>query len=166
MASRIARRLASKTPGTPESYVITANRVTGADPRGLMCGLLAAAEDIRINCKVTPSKGATKNPIRGIRCFLHNADLECDWYYSREYWDEYLTMLARNHFNRFNLVFAHQTAYLAPPYPFWLDIPEFPMIWARNQTPAQQKLNLEMLQYISQGATDRGIDFTLGVWQA
>ena len=37
-------------------------------------------------------------------------------------------MLARNHFNRFNLVFAHQTAYLAPPYPFWLDLPDFPEI--------------------------------------
>ena len=61
--------------------------------------------------------------MRGIRYFLHNADLERDWYYSRQYWDEYLSMLAQNRFNRFNLVFAHQTDYLAPPYPFWVDLP-------------------------------------------
>jgi len=153
------------SPGEPESYVIDANRISGSDPRGLMYGLLAAAEQIRFTGKVTPTKGATKNPIRGIRYFLHNADLERDWYYSKAYWDEYLSMLARNHFNRFNLVFAHQTEYLAPPYPFWIDVPEFPNIRALRLTPSQQKQNLEMLQYISQGAADRGIDFTLGVWQ-
>src|SRR5688572_27819354 len=94
------------SPGEPESYVISANRITGADARGLMYGLLATAEQIRLSGRITPLSGSTKNPIRGIRYFLHNADLERDWYYSKEYWDEYLGMLARNHFNRFNLVFA------------------------------------------------------------
>ena len=46
-----------------------------------------------------------------------------------------------------------------------MDIPEFPSIHARNLSAAQQKQNLEMLQYISQAATDHGIDFTLGIWQ-
>src|SRR5262249_27254586 len=101
------------TAGPPPSHVIASNRINRSDPRGLMYGLLAAADQIRTTGKVTPAKGATQNPIRGIRYFLHNADLERDWYYSREYWDEYLGMLARNHFNRFNLVFAHQTEYLA-----------------------------------------------------
>src|SRR6266566_404665 len=118
--------------GAPESYVISANRVTGADERGLMYGLLAAAEQIRSDGKVTPSKGSPQTPMRGIRYFLHNADLERDWYYSRQYWDGYLSMLAQNRFNRFNLVFAHQTDYLAPPYPFWIELPEFPTIRAKN----------------------------------
>src|SRR5881394_972008 len=152
-------------PGAPESYTIAANKITGSDERGLMYGLLAAAEQIRAGGKITPSKGVPQTPIRGIRYFLHNADLERDWYYSREYWDEYLSMLTRNRFNRFNLVFAHQTDYLAPPYPFWVDIPEFPAIRAKNLTAAQREKNLEMLRYISQGAADRGIDFTLGVWE-
>src|SRR6185503_7732353 len=140
-------------------------KVTGADARGLLYGLLEAAEQVRKSGRITAAKGASKTPMRGIRYFLHNADLERDWYYSHEYWDEYLSMLARNRFNRFNLVFAHQTDYLAPPYPFWVDLPEFPTIRAKNLTPEQRAKNLEMLQYISQAATDRGIDFTLGVWE-
>jgi hypothetical protein len=152
-------------PGAPESYAITARKITGADPRGLMYGLLAVAEQIRTEGLFTPQQAAPKTPIRGIRYFLHNEDLERDWYYSHEYWDEYLSMLARNRFNRFNLVFAHQTDYLAPPYPFWMDLPEFPTIRARNLSAAQRERNLEMLRYISQGAAGRGIDFTLGVWE-
>jgi hypothetical protein len=97
--------------------------------------------------------------------FIHNQDLEKNWYYSRDYWNEFFAMLARDRFNRFNLVFAHQTDYLAPPYPFWVDIPEFPMVKARNLSDEQRHNNLEMLQFISQDAADHGIDFTLGVWE-
>src|SRR5580704_12633151 len=92
-------------PGEPESYVIAGSKITGADPRGLMYGLLTAAEQISRDGKVTPQKAAPKTTIRGIRYFIHNEDMERDWYYSHEYWDEYLSMLARNRFNRFNLVF-------------------------------------------------------------
>jgi hypothetical protein len=74
-------------------------------------------------------------------------------------------MLAQNRFNRFNLVFAHQTNYLAPPYPFWLDLPEFPQIRVPGLSADQRNTNLQMLQYISQAAADHGIDFTLGVWE-
>jgi hypothetical protein len=152
-------------PGPPESWTLAPGRVTGADSRGLLYGLLEAAEQIRKNGRITAAKGASKTPMRGIRYFLHNADLERDWYYSKEYWDDYLSMLARNRFNRFNLVFAHQTDYLAPPYPFWLELPEFPTIRAKNLTAAQREKNLEMLRYIAQGAVARGIDFALGVWE-
>lgn len=155
----------SMEPGAPESWTLAPGKVTGSDARGLMYGLLEAAEQIRKSGRISAAKGAPKTPIRGIRYFLHNADLERDWFYSKEYWDEYLSMLVRNRFNRFNLVFAHQTDYLAPPYPFWIELPEFPTIRAKNLSPAQRNKNLEMLQYISQGCVSRGIDFTLGVWE-
>src|SRR5574341_1276478 len=74
-------------------------------------------------------------------------------------------MLARNRFNRFNLVFAHQTNYLAPPYPFWLALPEFPQIRVPGLSAAERERNLEMLRFISQTADDHGIDFALGVWE-
>ncbi|MDQ6662973.1 MAG: hypothetical protein M3Z23_01100, partial [Acidobacteriota bacterium] len=151
--------------GLPESFTITGTRIMGADDRGLMYGLFEAAEQIDRDGRLHDFKGAPSTPIRGIRTFIHNAALERDWYYSHEYWDRYFTMLAHDRFNRFNLVFAHQTDYLAPPYPFWLDLPEFPTIKARNLTPVQRRRNLEMLQYISHSAVDHGIDFTLGVWE-
>src|SRR5712672_2432486 len=59
-------------PGAPESYTITAKKITAADPRGLMYGLLAVAEQIRTEGRFTPQQAAPKTPIRGIRYFLHN----------------------------------------------------------------------------------------------
>jgi hypothetical protein len=149
----------------PEAFEIEPLRITGGDLRGLMYGFLEAAEQIRARGRITFTKGSPATPMRGIRYFIHNHDLDERWYYSHEYWDEYFAMLARRRFNRFNLVFAHQTNYLAPPYPFWLDLPEFPEIRVSGLSSAQRQRNLEMLQYISQAAADHGIDFTLGVWE-
>jgi hypothetical protein len=83
--------------------------------------------------------------------------------HTKNYWLAYIEMLARNRFNRLNLVFAHQTDYLAPPYPFWITVPKFPKIKPKNGE--HQAENLAMLQYISQTAADHGIDFTLGIWE-
>src|ERR1700704_5047640 len=130
-----------------------------------MYGLLEAAEQLRTGGRIVPASGCPSVAMRGIRYFLHNADLERDWYYSKDYWQQYLAMLARNRFNRFNLVFAHQTSYMAPPYPFWLALPEFPEIRVPGLSDAQRQQNLDMLQFISQTAVDYGIDFTLGVWE-
>jgi hypothetical protein len=149
----------------PESFVIAPGRILGGDPRGLMYGLLEAAEQIRAGGRLVAARGSPSTPLRGIRYFTHNHDLEERWYYAREYWDAYFAMLSRDRFNRFNLVFAHQTNYLAPPYPFWLDLPEFPEIRVPGLSQADRQRNLETLQYISQAAADHGIDFTLGVWE-
>ena len=157
----------SVRPGSmpPESFRLSGNQLLASDQRGLMYGLLHAAEEVRRDGRLSDASESPRVAMRGIRYFIHNEALEHDWYYSRAYWDEYFAMLARDRFNRFNLVFAHQTDYLAPPYPFWFNIPEFPEIHALNLSPEQQRRNLEMLQYISQSATDHGIDFTLGIWE-
>ena len=152
-------------PGAPESYEISGNTIRASDDRGLMYGLLEAAAEMRRDGRLTDKRESPKVAMRGIRVFIESEDLDQDWYYSHEYWDQFFGMLASDRFNRFNLVFAHQTDYLAPPYPFWVDIPEFPNIRARNLTAAQREKNLAMLQYISQDAVDHGIDFTLGVWE-
>jgi hypothetical protein len=151
--------------GKPECYTIVRRLVSGSDERGLMYGLLEAAEQIRASGRVSDAAGCPAVAMRGIRYFIHNHDLEKNWYYSREYWDQYFDLLARSRFNRFNLVFAHQTNYLAPPYPFWIKVPEFPEIRVPGLTAEQRTRNLEMLKYISQAAADHGIDFTLGVWE-
>lgn len=152
-------------PGPAESFEVLPDRVIGADERGLMYGLLAAAEQIRGTGALRPDRGAPATAIRGIRKFLHNAELERDWYYSPEHWDAFFAMLARARFNRFNLVFAHQTNYLAPPYPFWLELPEFPEVRVPGLSAAEKERNLKTLCAIAQAAADHGIDFTLGIWE-
>ena len=152
-------------PGNPECYTLNRDGIRASDDRGLMYGLLEAAEQIQSSGRVAEASGCPATAMRGIRYFVHNHDLERNWYYSRDYWDEYFSMLARNRFNRFNLVFAHQTNYLAPPYPFWLELPEFPQIRVPGLSADERNRNLEMLRYISQAATDHGVDFTLGIWE-
>ncbi|HSB17087.1 MAG TPA: hypothetical protein VLE22_21735 [Bryobacteraceae bacterium] len=159
------RFTAEITPDAPETYRIEPGRITGGDLRGLMYGLLEAAAQIRERGRLFAVKGAPATPMRGIRWFLHNADLERDWYYSHEYWRDFFAMLARNRFNRFNLVFAHQTEYLAPPYPYWVELPEFRNVRAPGLSSAERDRNLEMLRFISHTAAEHGVDFTLGIWE-
>ncbi len=168
IADRGLRPLRLRTEVTaeaPESWRIESNRITGGDLRGLMYGLLAAAEQIRTRGYLVAARGKPATSMRGIRIFLHNEDLEKDWYYSPDYWREFFAMLARNRFNRINLVFAHQTPYLAPPYPYWVDLPEFPRIRVPGLTDGERRRNFEMLRFISQTAAEHAIDFTLGIWE-
>jgi hypothetical protein len=152
-------------PGAAESYEIVGRTISGGDERGLMYGLLAAAEQIRSRGRLADERGAPRVALRGTRLFIHNAELERGWYFSREHWEAFFSMLARDRFNRFNLVFAHQTEYLAPPYPFWVEVPELPAVRARGLSGAERARNLAMLQTISQAAATHGIDFTLGIWE-
>jgi hypothetical protein len=149
----------------PETYRIAPGLITGGDLRGLMYGLLDAAEQIRRRGRVWAAHGRPATPIRGIRWFLHNRELEEEWFYSKQHWLDLFSFLARCRFNRFNLVYAHQTNYQAPPYPFWLALDDYPEIRAPGLAALEQQRHLEMLRFISQAAADHGIDFTLGIWQ-
>ena len=100
---------------------MTSEGITGSDERGLMYGHARGRRaDSRERADFECFGMSPRSPYAASATFLHNHDLEQSWYYSHDYWDQYFSMLARNRFNRFNLVFAHQTNYLAPPYPFWL----------------------------------------------
>jgi hypothetical protein len=151
--------------GPPDSFDLTPERVIAPDERGLMYGLLAAAEQVRATGRLHPESGRPRTAIRGIRTFLHNEVLEEGWYFSDDYWRAYFAMLARQRFNRFNLVFAHQTGYLAPPYPYWLILPDFPGVRVPALSPERQARNLDRLCRIAAAAADHGIDFTLGIWE-
>ena len=170
-------------PDAPEAYIISpatfdGRRVlvlAGADERGLMYALLELARRITPLESGTPlsqwlgnfppETGEPAVPLRGMIQFLHSADLERSWYYDREYWETYLGMLAKDRFNSFNLVFAHQSSYLAPPYPFLFDVEEYPQVRVPGLSAADQHRNLETLQMIARLARQRGIDFIMGIWE-
>ncbi|MGH9663456.1 MAG: hypothetical protein ACRD9L_03415, partial [Bryobacteraceae bacterium] len=73
----------------PESFRIDPGRISGGDLRGLMYGLLEAAEQIRRTGRVVPAKGSPATQVRGIRVFVHNRDLDESWFYSTEYWQQF-----------------------------------------------------------------------------
>jgi hypothetical protein len=146
--------------------------VAGTDDRGLMYALLEIARQVPFLTPGAPVLDAIKetsespaSPVRSMVVFLHNQDDERDWYYSKDYWLEYFGMLAADRWNTFNLVFSHQTPYLAPMYPFHVKVDQYPEVKAKGLSDEQREKNLEMLRFISSLAKDRGLDFTLSIWQ-
>jgi hypothetical protein len=84
-----------------EPYSMGGAHITGGDLRGLMYGLLEAAEQIRATGHFTKSMGNPAASLRGVRIVL-NADLEAT---PEAFWSSYFRMLARNRFNRAHVVF-------------------------------------------------------------
>lgn len=146
--------------------------LAGADDRGLMYALLDIARRMESLEKGKDGLAAVPEiserpaaPVRGMVVFLHNEDLERDWYYSRKYWEDYLGMLAADRWNTFDLVFSHQTPYLSPMYAFHVNVDQYPEVRAKGLTEEQRKKNLDTLRMISSMAKERGLDFTLSIWQ-
>jgi hypothetical protein len=84
-----------------DPYSLGGAHITGGDLRGLMYGLLEAAEQIRATGHFTKTIGNPAASLRGVRIVL-NAELEKA---PEEFWNSYFRMLARNRFNRAHVVF-------------------------------------------------------------
>jgi hypothetical protein len=109
--------------------------------------------------------------IRGVmKCFTSDVE-DKPWYNDRAMWPEYLTMLATQRFNRFNLAFGIgydftreiRDCYFHFAYPFLLDVPGY-KVRAKGLPDAERDRNLEMLKFISDETARRGMRFQLGIW--
>jgi hypothetical protein len=124
------------TSDAAETYRIQPRLIQGGDLRGLMYGLLAAAEQIRSSGRLMQEKGVPSTPMRGIRWVVETRDVEKEWFQSEDLWRASIRMLARNRINRFHLAFAQAT---------------------------RSARSLAMLRFISSTCAEHAIDFTLGV---
>jgi hypothetical protein len=146
--------------------------VSGADDRGLMYALLDVAD--RIGWAEDP-----KNPFSEVRNIeekpavseralsiytMHQGNFE-SYFYDESYWERYLDMLAKNRYNTFALLFGYENwGYFSPPYPYFFDIEEFPNVKVIGITENKQLKNLRALNRIIDMTHERGMDFTLGIW--
>ena len=146
--------------------------MTGADDRGLMYALLDVAE--RIGLAGGPAealsfiRAADEKPAlaeRGcIKYTFNKAQFEKE-FFDKDYWSAYLDALAANRFNTFYLIFGYENGgYLAPPYPYFFDLPEFPEVKAIGIDASMQQRYNEALHRVIAMAHERGISFTLGIW--
>ena len=96
------------------------------------------------------------------------------WFYDRQQWREYLTMLASNRFNRFALTLGmgYNYPYHNPwitdvyfyfPYPFLLRLPGYDVEVA-GLSDEERDANLDMLRFIGRETARRGLDFQLALW--
>lgn len=150
----------------------------GSDTRGLVYALLELAD--RVNCAADPLEalnGVSRtiekpaNRVRSVmRAFVSEVE-DKPWFYDREMWPRYLTTLATQRFNRFNLSFGIgydflrevTDAYFLFAYPFFLSVPEHD-VHVPELADAERDRNLEMLKFISEETVARGLQFQLGIW--
>ncbi|MEO8368287.1 MAG: hypothetical protein ABI806_03740 [Candidatus Solibacter sp.] len=150
----------------------------GHDERGLVYAVLELADLVRTSADPVAALAAAKplaeqpaNRVRSLtRLFCTDVE-DKPWYNDREMWPRYLTMLAEQRFNRFNLAmgigydFVRQVtdAYFLFAYPFLLNVPGYSV--RSPQLPAAERdSNLAMLKFISEQTVLRGMQFQLGLW--
>jgi len=150
----------------------------GSDARGLTYALLELAD--QVNYASEPLHGmASLEPVveRPANCVRSNmrlfaSDVEDKaWFYDREFWERYLTLLATERFNRFNLALGLgydfpsgiRDAYFHFAYPFLVKVAGYDVRVTSFSEPERER-NLEMLHFISEETAARGLDFQLGLW--
>lgn len=157
-----------KTTGNDNTIWI----ISGYDDRGLMYGLLDVA--IRIGWssdKDNPMSEVievTEKPDvseRAISLYTMNRAYWESRFYDTVYWKKYLDLLAENRFNSMVLIFGYENGgFLAPSYPYFFDVEEFSDVKMVGITPQQQQQNLEAMNHLISMAHERGIRFTVGIW--
>ena len=173
-------------PGVPEALALAHGRIgarrvlfaLGSDVRGLVYALLELADRVRFATnpldelnRIPRTVEQPANRLRGLaRAFVSDVE-DKPWFNDREMWPRYLTTLATQRFNRFNLTLSLgydflrdvTDAYFLFPYPFLLPVPGYD-VRATGLSDAERDQNLEMLRFISEQTIARGLQFQLGLW--
>ncbi|UCG48556.1 MAG: hypothetical protein JSU94_02035 [Phycisphaerales bacterium] len=179
-ANRLHDRLDIPRPQAAESLLVRhvkwakqdALLISAADDRGLMYALLDVADRVawatNSNDPLSEVLDTTEQPAVAERALsmytMHQGRFE-SFFYDESYWARYLDMLAKNRFNTFALLFGYENwGYFSPPYPYFFNLPNFPDVKVVGITEAKQRRNLEALNRVIEMTHERGMNFTLGIW--
>ena len=179
-AARLLAELRLSPVKEPESLLIRKlNRdgrsvllVTGHDARGLMYALLDVADRVgwaksaeQPFSEVRDTEEKPFTSTRALSIYTFNRAYWESRFYDEVHWARYLDVLAQNRFNSLVVIFGYENGgFLAPCYPYFFDVPEFPGVRMVGITPEQQQRNLAALNRLIQMAHDRGVSFTVGIW--
>jgi hypothetical protein len=178
--AELGRKFRLDLPVGPESLLIQqvpwGNKrilfVCGSDPLGLAYALYEVADRIGWS---EPGASALSQ-VRDVRESPSVRDRSLSIYSmqqayferrlcNQEYWSKYLDNLVSNRFNNFSMLFAYESSgFLAPPYAWFFDLPEFPEVKAVGFSKEQQDQYLRSLNRLIQMTHERGLKFTLGIW--
>ncbi|MDB5002820.1 MAG: hypothetical protein JWQ34_1045 [Mucilaginibacter sp.] len=186
MAKPLLKKAGANIPAVPEAMGLVPAMhgvrpiliATGHDERGVIYSLLELTD--RINCSASPlssihlSKPIIEQPLNKVRSInrMFCSDVEDKpWYNDHEMWPQYLTMLATQRFNCFNLslglgydfLTGVTDAYFLFAYPFLLSVPGY-NVRVPQLPDAERDQNLKMLKFISEQTVARGMNFNLGIW--
>ena len=172
--------LAGLKKGEPQSLSIRrstyagkpAVTLSGGDSRGLMYAALDTADRVGWS-------GADADPFarvrdvseeaylveRGVSTFTMQRTYFESRLYDEQYWERYFDMLASSRINNFIVIFGYENGgFMAPLYPYFFNVPEYPGVELIGITPAQQLRNTAAFKVMMRIAHERGIDVTAGIW--
>jgi hypothetical protein len=186
MAQEVLSRAGVSVPDSPESLGLVSGELAGRsvllacgrDVRGLVYAILELAD--RVDYASEPlaalevRQAVVEQPANKIRSIMRvfASDVEDkSWYYDKTFWQQYLSMLVAQRFNRFALALglgydftSHlRDTYFHFAYPFLVSVPGYDVRVA-ELPDGERDRNLEMLRFISDEATHRGLHFQLGIW--
>jgi hypothetical protein len=146
-----------------------------ADVSGLSSmALLDLADQVRTTGSFRLPSGPDERPANQIRSIIRPFVSEVEdkaWFYDRDHWREYLTMLATHRFNRFSLTFGIgydftrevRDSYFHFPYPFLVKVPGYD-VQVPGVDDRERQRNLDTLIFIGEETARRGMHFQVGIW--
>ena len=174
-----------RVPSVPESFALLPLGLdddtvlaTSVDPRGLVYALLELVDRVDHAPDpldaLRPERLLIEQPVNAVRSVIRAFCSEVEdtgWFSSHAFWRGYLTHLVSQRFNRFSLTLGLgynfpwnvTDAYLYFAYPFLVSVPGY-RVRVPQLADDERDRNLEMLRFISDEATARGLDFQLGLW--
>jgi len=146
--------------------------LAGSDDRGLMYAELDTADRIGWSADRENPLAEIRETVetpgvseRALSVYTMNRRYWESRFYDEAYWARYLDLLAQNRFNSLVVIFGYENGgFLAPPYPYFFDVEEFPDVRMVGLSREQQQRNLAALNRLVQMAHERGIKFTTGLW--
>jgi hypothetical protein len=180
VAAQLLKQLDQTVPQTAEALTVAKTVLNGKqilitggyDDRGLMYALLDIANRIGWNERSTMSfsevKAITEKPDvseRAVSIYTMNRAYWETRFYNEDYWAKYLDMLAQNRFNTLVVIFGYENGgFLAPCYPYFFNVEGYPDVSMVGLSQQEQKKNLDAFNRLIKMAHDRGIRFTVGIW--
>ena len=145
--------------------------IGGFDNTGLMYGLLDFAMQSSWGKKQNPFgsvKEVSEKPeiaTRAISLFTMNRAYWESRFYDTNYWKQYFDMLSQNRFNSLVIIFGYENGgFLAPPYPYFFNVGEFPDVKMTGLSADEQLRNLKTLNELIAMAHSRGIKISVAIW--
>ena len=143
--------------------------LAGADDTGLMYLLMDMARKVRLYGADALIHAAeyTESPENQVRCMDRYllGQLDNEWFLSEDFVAYYFKRLARARFNRFCLILGFDTAYMSPPYPFFLSVKGYEAVGLTDRVKTTREDNLNALRRIADACHAYGMKFVLATWQ-
>jgi hypothetical protein len=164
--------LVADTPAIPESILMApvgnARIISGSDELGLAYALVEMAERVEVYGEealigLEYEVNSPNLAVRGIDRLIVNTD-DQEWWMSEDYWRWYLGEMLAARYNRLVLLVGFDTSYLAPAYPFFVDVPESPNVRVESDLVDRRK-HLAALRNLGKLSHEHGMEFVFATWQ-